>query len=63
MLAQKSEAECPWGPEGKECVCEVAEVGDEGKHDARKEGGGRGVEWLMQMVDMGGNDGGCEGQK
>ena len=63
MLAQKSEAECPWGPEGKECACEVAEVGDEGKHDARKEGGGRGVEWLMQMVDMGGNDGGCEGQK
>ena len=63
MLAQKSEAECPWGPEGEECTCEVAEVGDEGKHDVRKEGGGRGVEWLMQMVDMGGNDGGCEGQK
>ena len=63
MLAQQLEVECLWGPEGEECACEVAEVGNEGKHDVRKEGGGRGVEWLTQMVDMGGSDGGCEGQK
>jgi hypothetical protein len=55
MLAQKSEVECLWGPEGEECACEVAEMGDEGKHDARKEGGGRGV---SRMADADGGHGG-----
>jgi hypothetical protein len=31
-------------------VVEVVEVYDEGRYDAREEGGGKGVEWLMQMV-------------
>ena len=55
MLARQLEAECLWGPKGEGCVCAVAEVNDEGKHDVREEGGGRGVEWQMQS--------GCGGER